>query len=57
MIPISPTLKLIIGSALIGGLAVVQYLGKLEPTWQWTSVAIQVLSGLELYFTQSARKP
>ena len=51
MIPIPATLKLVIALVLVGGIAALQALAKVEPGWQWAGGVIQLLTVLEVYFT------
>lgn len=51
MIPLPARLKLVLGLILIGGVAALQALSKVEPTWTWAGGVLQILTGLELYFT------
>lgn len=56
MIPLSPTLKAILGSIVIGGAAGFGFLEHVEPMWQWVPSVVGVLTGLELFFTQPGGK-
>ena len=58
MIPANPTLKLVIGLILVGGVGALNAIGKLEPAWLWIGDVVSVLTAAELFFTvpPSAKK-
>ena len=51
MIPINPTLKLVIALAIVGAVGAAQALTKVEPSWTWLGALIQGLTMLEVFFT------
>lgn len=51
MIPISAKLKLVLGLILVGGIAALQALAKVEPAWVWAGGVVQFLTALELWLT------
>ena len=51
MIPLPASIKLVIGLILIGGIAALQALAKVETGWLWAGGVIQFLTAAELYFT------
>lgn len=51
MIPIPATVKLVVGLVLVGGIAALQALAKVEPAWTWAGGVVQMLTMLELFFT------
>jgi hypothetical protein len=55
MIPLPPTLKLILGTLLVALVAGGQYLLKLEPTWAWLPPGIAALLYVEGFLTVPAK--
>jgi hypothetical protein len=51
MIPISPKVKLAVLLILVGGLAALQAIQPLAPTWAWIAAVVKVLSLVEAYLT------
>ena len=54
MIPLNPTLKLVIGLVLVAAIGALSALVKVEPAWSWAGTVIQVLTALELFFTPTS---
>ncbi len=51
MIPMNPTVKLIIALVLVGAVGALQALFKVEPAWTWIGTIVQIATAAELYFT------
>ena len=56
MIPLPANLKLVLGVLLVGGVAALQQLVKLDPAMSWAGSVVQVLTALEMFFTMPGGK-
>jgi hypothetical protein len=51
MIPLPANVKLVLGLVLVGSIAAIQALYKVEPAWSWAGGVVQALTVLEMFFT------
>jgi len=54
---INPTIKLVLGLILVGGIGALQAIAKVEPTWAWVATIVQVLTAVELFLTPAPSGP